>query len=86
MLTSGLRQNADYVPYENGEEVFKGRKSDVSEGHWSAHAIKKLVTFEGDVSTSLVVFIRVATGDAQEYKVTYPLEEPRTPLENFIKK
>ena len=68
------------------------RKSDVSEGHW-AHAIKKLNTFEGDVSTS-VVFIRGTmdeTGDVQEYNrdvvtsTADPLEEP-TLLENFIKK
>ena len=67
-------------------------KSDVSEGHW-AHAIKKVDTFEDDVSTPLV-FIRGTmdeTGDVQEYNrdvvtsTADPLEEP-TLLENFIKK
>ena len=54
----------------------------MSEGHW-AHAIKKLDTFEGDVSTPLV-FIRVTmdeTGDVQEYNrdvvTAYPLERSR---------
>ena len=81
-------QDADYpvsCHMRKGKGCLKAswrRKSDVSEGHW-AHAIKKLDTFEGDVSTPLV-FIRVTmdeTGDVQEYNrdvvTAYPLERSR---------